>query len=416
MGSSLKTISMLLIASLLAHSSLADIIKVGDGHPYSSVKEGLEAAAPFDTVLLADQTFYEINLRIEKPLTLTGTHQSIIDGELQDEILVIAADSVVVSGITIQNVGYSFIKDRAGIRVEEKDYAIIENCRLFNTFFGIYLQKSNHTIVRGNLIEGSDGSTETYTGNAIHLWYCEEALIEDNITRFHRDGIYLEFVNHSQVNRNVSFRNIRYGLHFMFSNHDDYTGNTFEDNGSGVAVMFSKWINMRHNKFINNWGSASFGLLLKEIYDGELSNNLFEDNTTAIHAEGANRILITQNIIRNNGWALKIMGNCFDNRITKNNFMGNNFNVATNSRQTMDTYEANYWDDYSGYDLDEDGFGDVPHRPVKLFAYIVERVPISIVMLRSLFIEMINVAEYIIPSLTPENLADSIPVLEPYQL
>ncbi|MEQ9299492.1 MAG: nitrous oxide reductase family maturation protein NosD [Cyclobacteriaceae bacterium] len=396
--------------------AVAEVIKVGSDHPYSKISDAIAAAAPFDTVLLANETFFEINIRIDKPLTLKGTHASIIDGELQDEILVIAADSVVVSGITVQNVGYSFIKDRAGIRVEEKDYALIENCQLFNTFFGVYLQKSNHTTVRGNLIEGSDGSSETYTGNAIHMWYCEEILVENNITRYHRDGIYLEFVNHSEVHGNTSFRNIRYGLHFMFSNYDNYSYNTFEDNGSGVAVMFSKWINMKHNRFLNNWGSASFGLLLKEIYDGELSNNLFEDNTIAIHAEGANRILIANNVLRNNGWALKIMGNCFENRIEKNNFLGNNFNVATNSRKTMDTYEENYWDDYSGYDLDEDGFGDVPHRPVKLFAYIVERVPISIVMLRSLFIEMINVAEYIIPSLTPENLVDSNPVLQPHPL
>lgn len=55
-----------------------------------------------------------------------------------------------------------------------------------------------------------------------------------------RDGIYLEFADNCEITNNQSIDNLRYGLHFMFSNDDIYRGNIFENNGAGVAVMFSK--------------------------------------------------------------------------------------------------------------------------------------------------------------------------------
>ena len=78
-----------------------------------------------------------------------------------------------------------------------------------------------------------------------------------------RDGIYFEFVKHSSVINNKSKLNLRYGLHFMFSNDDKYEDNLFENNGAGVAVMFSKYISMRKNIFRLNWGTASYGSAIK---------------------------------------------------------------------------------------------------------------------------------------------------------
>ena len=53
-------------------------------------------------------------------------------------------------------------------------------------------------------------------------------------------------------------------------------------------------------------------------------------------------------------------------------------------------FDGNYWSSYSGYDLDKDQIGDVPYRPVKLFSYVVNRTPETIILLRSLFVDLIN--------------------------
>ncbi|MRT18739.1 hypothetical protein F3C99_17635, partial [Vitellibacter sp. q18] len=60
-------------------------------------------------------------------------------------------------------------------------------------------------------------------------------------------------------------RRLRFLFFLSESNWAYSTGNTTKV--SRVAVMFSKFIEMRNNTFRNNWGMASFGLLLKEIND-----------------------------------------------------------------------------------------------------------------------------------------------------
>jgi nitrous oxidase accessory protein len=199
----------------------------------------------------------------------------------------------------------------------------------------------------------------------------------------------------------------------MFSNDNRYFENRFHSNGAGVAVMFSRNISMVSNQFDQNWGTASYGLLLKEIYDGEISNNLFLHNTIGIYAESATRLSIKNNDFKNNGWALKIMGSCMDNNFSGNNFFTNTFDLTTGGGRGSNTFEGNYWSDYTGYDLDRNGFGDIPHRPVTMYAYLVGKVDVSILLLRSLFIEILNFAEKVTPLFVPEDLVDAKPLMRP---
>ena len=166
---------------------------------------------------------------------------------------------------------------------------------------------------------------------------------------------------------------------------------------------------MRKNKFLNNWGSASFGLLLKEINDAEITENVFEENTVGISIEGSNRIAYKRNNFVGNGWALKVRGACYSNSFIDNNFLHNSFDISYNSKINDNIFKQNYWSEYSGYDLDRDGIGDVPYRPVKLFSYIVNRTPETIVLLRSLFMDIIDFSEKVSPVFTPDNLMDSEP-------
>jgi len=196
----------------------------------------------------------------------------------------------------------------------------------------------------------------------------------------------------------------------MFSNDDTYQDNTFENNGAGVAVMFSKKIKMYNNIFKENWGTASYGMLLKEINDAEIIGNTFEDNTIGINIEGSNRIIYKHNNFMNNGWAIKVKGACYTNTFIENNFLYNSFDIAYNSKINDNKFDRNYWSSYTGYDLDKDGIGDVPYRPVKLFSYIVNRTPETIILLRSMFIDIIDFSEKVSPVFTPDNLLDNNPL------
>lgn len=380
--------------------------------PINNIQQAVNQADRHSTVIIKEGVYRENAITITKPLKLIGENYPVIEGEHKGEIIAIKSDSVTIKGLQIQNVGTSYIKDWAGINVYKSDYCIISDNRLIDTFFGIYLQKAAHCQVFNNELIGK-AEQEMSSGNAIHLWYCKNILVENNIVKNHRDGIYLEFVDNSIIKDNFSEGNIRYGLHFMFSDNDQYLGNTFKNNGAGVAVMFSHDIIMDGNLFEKNWGSNAYGILLKEIYDGEIKNNRFIENTIGIYGESANRLKIHNNEFRNNGWAFKVRGSCMDNSIKANNFINNTFDIATNSKRNYNVYEGNYWSDYAGYDLDKDGIGDVPYRPMKLFSYVVTRTETSIILLRSLFIDIINFAEKVTPVFTPETLIDSKPLMRP---
>jgi len=381
--------------------------------PASTVAEGIAQSSSGDTVLIMSGHYHESNIVVDKSITLLGVDYPIIDGDNENEILTVIAENVTVSGLQIQNVGTSYIEDRAGIRMKKANGFTLSNNKLYNTFFGIYIENSDHGTISNNHIEGN-AVDEMSSGNAIHLWYCNSIEVKDNIVLNHRDGIYFEFVDSSQISGNHSSGNLRYGLHFMFSNDDDYTNNTFARNGAGVAVMFSKKINMIENIFENNWGKSSYGLLLKEIYDAEIRQNVFRGNSIGIFVEGSTRINYHYNVFESNGWAIKISGGCLDNDISKNNFVSNTFDLAIYSNAVGNKFDGNYWSLYGGYDLDKNGVGDVPYRPVKLFNFIVNRTPESIVLLRSLFIDIINFSERVSPVLTPANVVDASPSMREF--
>jgi nitrous oxidase accessory protein len=386
----------------------ASIITVCKSCEVSSIKGGIAIAQPHDTVLIKSGEYFERAIIIDKPLTLIGEDLPIIDAEFEEGIFEIRSDSVILDGLQIQKVGVSYTKDFAAILINRSENFEIRNCVLKDVFFGILIEKSHYGKIYDNNI--SSQAVEQYnSGNGVHGWHCTNLEIMNNELSNLRDGIYLEFVNESKIYGNFSHDNLRYGLHFMFSNHDDYFDNVFTQNGAGVAVMFSKFINMKRNHFFKNWGTASYGLLLKEIYDAEIDNNIFEENTIGIFVEGSTRVNYVRNDFKRNGWALKIAGGCYTNKFLSNNFLNNSFDVSYNTKMNDNGFEGNFWSSYSGYDLDKDGIGDVPYRPVKLFSYVVNRTPETIILLHSLFIDMLNFSERVSPVFTPDNLVDPLP-------
>lgn len=398
-----------LLASTASHAQRRlDVARAGR---YQSIGAAVAAARDGDTVLVHAGVYREPVVTIAKRLVVLGDGAPVFDGEEKHALILITADDVTVRGLVLRNVGTSFVEDRAAIKAMHVRSCSIDHNRVENGFFGIYLADVTDCRVAANVVRGV-ATRETEAGNGIHLWRARRITIEDNDVAGQRDGIYFEFVHDTDVRHNASANNLRYGLHFMYSDGCRYSDNTFRHNGSGVAVMYTKNVVMTDNRFENNWGPAAYGLLLKEIADPRLEGNVFDHNTTALVADGANRIVATGNEFVNNGWALRLEASTVDGRFERNNFVGNTFDVATNSRSPSTTFAGNFWDDYRGYDIDRNGVGDVPHRPVRLFSVVVERQPAALILLRSTFATLLDAAERVLPSLTPGALVDSAPAMK----
>lgn len=362
------------------------------------------------TIFVRPGTYVDTTIVVSIPVTIIGERYPVLDGASKRQIMTITADSVTVRGLLFRNVGVAFTEDLAAIKVIRAHNCVIEDNRIDNAFFGIYLQEAQYCLVARNVLRGTRLQDAT-SGNGIHLWHSREITIVGNHVTGHRDGIYFEFVREVHVRDNLSENNLRYGLHFMYSDSCDYEGNTFRQNGAGVAVMYTHHVRMVGNHFADNRGSAAYGLLLKEISDSELRDNIFSHNTTGLYADGATRLLARHNTFLDNGWALKLQSSTDDAVFTANNFAGNTFDVSTNSRSTTTTFVGNYWSAYDGYDLNHDGVGDVPHHPVRLTSIVVAQNEPALILLRSNFLVLLDAAERILPALTPATLADTAPAM-----
>lgn len=347
-------------------------------------------------------------LRVSRPMHIEGAGDAVLDAGGRGSILLVEADSVTVSGLTLRNTGISYVEDRAAIRFTGSTACRVTASRIEDAYFGIYLSQSNGCEIMGNELR-AHGTDEGSSGNGIHLWSSRDARIAGNRVSGFRDGIYFEFVHHAEVRENVSERNIRYGLHFMYSDDSRYSDNVFRRNGSGVAVMFTRRVGMQGNRFESNWGAAAYGLLLKEITDSRLDHNVFSGNTVALQADGASRLVATGNEFRDNGWAVRLGANTDDARFSRNAFERNTFDVAASGGTHTTVFAGNYWDSYRGYDLNRNGIGDIPHPPVRLFSLVVQGEQPSLILLRSGFVSLLDAAERAIPSLTPRALSDRSP-------
>ena len=214
-------------------------LHVGTGKAHQTITAALAASSPGDVILVHPGIYQNGNIRIEKSVTLSGIDFPVLDGGRQHEVLTITAPNVTVSGFELRNSGISSLQDMAGIRISETSNVTVRDNRVIHCNFGIYLSKAKDCHVSGNELRGQLRG-EHDTGNGIHLWSSDRCIVTANTVRDHRDGIYLEFAAESVIEDNHVTDNLRYGLHYMFSHSSAYRRNSFQRNGAGVAVMYSR--------------------------------------------------------------------------------------------------------------------------------------------------------------------------------
>ncbi|KHJ39547.1 nitrous oxide reductase family maturation protein NosD [Pedobacter glucosidilyticus] len=404
---------LLVLCLFIPEMLISRTIVVAPAGKITSLKNAVALAKDGDTIIVKAGKYNSFNTLIDKQLTILGQGYPVLDAGFKEECLTITAHHVKLDGFIVKNSKTGAMRDYAGIRLHHTAYVTISNNKLLHNFFGIYVSDSRNIQILNNECKGS--AIQMESGNGIHLWKSNHITIKNNYVTGHRDGIYFEFVKASLIHHNLSEKNFRYGLHFMFSDDDVYQYNTFKNNGSGVAVMYSKRIKMTNNVFKENWGSSIYGLLLKDISYSQISNNNFIRNTTGVYMEACEEISINKNNFNNNGWAIRVLANCINSKFIANNFIANSFDVSTNGTLNLNHFEHNYWDKYEGYDLNKNGIGDIPYRPISLYAQIMEQIPQSVMLMRSFIINLMDKVERSIPSVTPESVKDVQPKMKPWK-
>ncbi len=413
----LKQIGSILVVSLLLSSNLASkIINVNPGENGHSIETALARAAAGDTIMLAAGR-YSAPLEINKSIFMLGENRPEIAGDKNGTVLTISADNVVLSGLKISGSGAQLVNEDAGIAVNASG-ARIEDTVIEDVLFGIYLKQADKCIIRNNRITGKIRLEIARRGDLVRAWYSNELLLENNILKSGRDVI-IWFSNNSVI-RNNNISGARYGLHFMYSNDCRVEDNFITGNSVGTYLMYSRRIDLINNTFTLNRGPSGFGIGIKDFDDGIIEANLIADNKIGIFVDNAPREITSSMFYTGNIIALNDQGIAFMSSPERSHFKTNSFidnyeqvSVSRGNQVTDSTFIGNYWSDYTGFDKNENGIGDLPYQSRVLYEDLIARKPDLRLFIHSPSIQALNFAARLFPVVEPKKrLADVSPLME----
>jgi nitrous oxidase accessory protein len=365
---------------------------------------------------------YDGRLEIHRPLTLIGHDWPVIDGGGVGNVVRIAeaAPGTTITGMVIRNSGHQINHDNSGIVSQAANISLIGN-RLEDTLFGINLRFGTGSEIRDNVIESKDLPLAR-RGDAIRIWRSNDLVVADNIITDGRDVIFW----HSErlVIRGNEVSNGRYGLHIMYCNDALVENNLLTNNAVGVYLMHSTGLTLRHNTAAYNRGPSGYGLGLKDMDEILITENLFLDNRIGAHINNSpSRVGVTNrfegNVFGYNEIGLDMMPSIHHTEFLRNSFVENQEQVAIGGGRMKENYwtvgnVGNYWSDYAGFDAAGDGRGDIPYQANRLFENMTDTTPALRLFLHSPVVNAVDFAGVAFPLFQPQSkLVDEQPLMSP---
>src|SRR5215471_2721024 len=402
----------------LSTAARAETIRVGGTNgQFQSIQTAIVNAQVGDVIEVRAGTYNE-NLFIDKQLTIEGIGQPLVRGVGAGSVITVTADSCTFRGFMVEHSGGDLQSEDSGILLKSNQNRI-ENNQLRDILYGIYFYNARANVIRGNTIRGRQELEAGERGAGLHLWNSPDNIIEDNTISDMRDGMYIQSCNGNQIRRN-HVSDLRYGLHYMFSDRNVFEDNLFENNVAGAAIMYSNHIEFRRNAFVHNRGFSSFGILFQECNELIAEDNFIIDNATGIFMEALRKTTFRRNVIAQNDVAMQLFSSSDENVFTENNFVENLTRLQLIGKSTTTKWSengrGNFWSDYDGYDMNEDGRGDVPQRVQDVFEYLEGNHPRLRLFLDSPAAKALAVAERTFPIFKGSEEVDRAPLMKPMNL
>lgn len=411
----------LLLAVLILALFVAPV--AGQGAAFD-LAAALAAAQPGDTIVVPPGV-HAGPVVVDIPgLTLEGQEGAIIDSANSGTVLTIAAPDVTVRGLTIRNSGISLDQEDSGISALAPRLTL-ENNRVENTLFGIYLKAADDSVLRGNQVLGMDLPISR-RGDGIRVWQSSGVLLEDNLVSDSRD-VVMWFSDNGVLRRNVVERG-RYGLHFMFSNNQFMEENILRDNSVGAYLMYGRGLELQRNLLIDSNGPSGYGLALKDVDDVLTVGNRLINNRVAVYVDNSPReadafVRFFDNLLAYNEIGIEFLPSVQRNTYTNNIFLENREQIAIAGGGELRGNDwavdgrGNYWSDYAGFDVDGDNVGDIPYRSTSLYENLMEKYPELRLFQLSPASDALDLAARAFPIFQPRaKMADEHPLMAAPQL
>ncbi len=379
----------------------------------------IAAAQPGDTIHVPPGV-YAAPFVIDKPLTLIGEGRPTLQGDGTGDVVEITAPDVTLDGFVVRGSGDSLDAEHAGITVGGKQVTL-ENNLVEDSLFGIYLHNAPDSVLRGNTVIGKDLPIAR-RGDGLKIWYSANTLVENNNIHDARDAV-IWFSPGSTVRGNTLERN-RYGLHFMSTDDHLIEDNVLRHNSVGIYLMYGNNYTIRRNLILDSRGPSGYGLGLKEINNGQFAGNRLVNNRVGVYTDNSplrpdGRVEFTHNLFAYNDIAVNMLPNTHRNSYSDNIFLENSEQIAVAGEGELVENNwavngrGNYWSDYTGYDANRDGIGDIPYSAKSLYEKLMDKHPELRLFQLSPAADALDLAAKAFPIFQPQpKMADPSPLME----
>jgi nitrous oxidase accessory protein len=367
------------------------------------------AAAPSGTALRLEPGTYTGPLAIERAVTLWGPPEAVVRSVGTGSTIEVRGGGAALLGFTVDGSGGRFDLLDAAVRVHGVQGVRVEGVAVRGALFGILIESTARAIVRGCEVEGTGGAALGLRGDGIRLWETTDSLVSGNRVTESRD-LVVWYSSRNRVEKNLVVGG-RYGTHFMYSHGNVVEGNDYIANTVGIFIMYSSDIEVRRNLIARSHGAAGVGIGLKETGDVTIAGNRLLHDTIGIYddrsplrADGA--VTIEDNEIRLGNTAIVFHSSPRSVAVRRNVFRDNQAQarVEGGGDALGIEWRENDFDDYAGYDMDGDGFGDVPYELVSFSGELVARYPDVAFFRGTPALGMVDVAGHVFPILKPHKL------------
>ena len=376
----------------------------------------LAVARPGDHIVLAAGV-HQGPITINTEVTLSGEDGAIIDAGGEGSVISVMVPGVTVKGLTVVGSGIDHSAKDSGIFLDREAHgARIEGNVIRGNLVGVYIWGARNSIVRDNEIIGRQDLRMNERGNGVYVWNAPGAAVIGNDIQFGRDGI---FVNTSSDNRFEynTLSDLRYGIHYMYTNNSVVRGNLSERNDAGFALMFSEHLVVEHNISQND---ASRGLLLNYLNSSIIrENKIIRGGDKCAFVYNSNKNDFDGNWFEGCPIGIHFTGGSERNTIHGNAFIANQTQVMYVGTRWVDwTYEGvgNFWSDFAAFDMDGDGLADTPYKPNDMMDHIMWQFPGAQILTASPAVQLLKWAQDQFPGLLPGGVIDKHPLMQPREL
>ncbi|MFC5386626.1 nitrous oxide reductase family maturation protein NosD [Aquamicrobium segne] len=407
----MKRLAVLFLGLLFAAPSGAAEREVMPGA--GSLARAIAGSAPGDVLKLVDGV-YQGPVTVDRSLTITGPRGAIVEGNGKGSVMTLAAPDITLSGFTVTGSGHVNADLDAGVKIlKGADRTLVENLLVTGNMHGIDVHGGRDSQVLNNEIIGTQHTHMNERGNGIYVWNSPGTLLEGNLIRYGRDGIFSNASSNS-IYRNNLMRDLRFAVHFMYTRNTEVSQNISIGNHLGFAIMFSDRSKILHNQSL---GDREHGLMLNYANNADVSGNLVRGGTKkCLFIYNAHKNLIWDNRFEGCGIGIHFTAGSERNVLTGNAFMGNREQVkyvGTRHMEWSHEGRGNFWSDHPAYDLNGDGLADSFYRPNDLMDQILWSQPAAALLIGSPAVQLVRWSQQSFPATLPGGVRDSAPLMQP---